>query len=71
MAILSSYSHGEGFVNARHPLPVKSEQVQRLREDKAYPYEEARRELGYAPRRFSEGIALEVARLRKLGLIGA
>ena len=34
---------------ARLPLPVRSEQVLRLREDKAYPYEEARRELGYAP----------------------
>ena len=56
---------------AHLPLPVRSEQVLRLREDKAYPYEEARRELGYAPRPFSEGIALEVARLRELGMIGA
>jgi hypothetical protein len=55
---------------ARLPLPVKAEQVLRLREDKAYPYEEARRELGYAPRPFSEGIALEVARLRELGMVG-
>ena len=37
------------------PLPVKSEQVLRLREDKAYPYEKARRDLGYAPRLFEEG----------------
>ncbi len=51
------------------PLPVKSEQVLRLREDKAYPYEKARRELGYAPRAFPEGIALEVARLRETGLV--
>lgn len=51
------------------PLPVESEQVMRLREDKAYPYEKARRELGYAPRTFPEGIALEVARLRELGLV--
>ncbi|HZA46433.1 MAG TPA: NAD(P)H-binding protein [Rubrobacter sp.] len=53
----------------RLPLPVGSEQVLRLREDKAYPYEEARRELGYAPRSFREGVALEVARLRELGVV--
>ncbi len=53
----------------RVPLPVKSDQVLRLREDKAYPYEKACRELGYAPRPFREGIALEVARLRELGMV--
>jgi nucleoside-diphosphate-sugar epimerase len=51
-------------------LPVSSEQVLRLREDKAYPYDKAREELGYAPRAFKEGIALEVRRLRELGLVG-
>jgi nucleoside-diphosphate-sugar epimerase len=51
------------------PFPIKSEQVLRLREDKAYTYEKARRELGYAPRSFREGVALEVARLRGLGLV--
>jgi uncharacterized protein YbjT (DUF2867 family) len=51
------------------PLPVSSEQVLRLREDKAYPYEKAREELGYAPRAFKEGIALEVGRLREIGLV--
>ena len=51
------------------PLPFGSEQVMRLREDKAYPYEKAGRDLGYAPRRFREGVALEVARLRELGLV--
>ena len=50
-------------------LPVKSEQVLRLREDKAYPFDEARRDLDYAPRPFAEGVALEVARLREVGLI--
>jgi nucleoside-diphosphate-sugar epimerase len=54
----------------RLPLPVSSEQVLRLREDKAYPYEKAREELGYAPRAFKEGIALEVRRLREIGLVG-
>ena len=53
----------------RLPLPIRSEQVLRLREDKAYPYEKARRELDYAPRPFREGIALEVARLRELGMV--
>ena len=53
----------------RLPLPVSSEQVLRLREDKAYPYDKARRELGYAPLAFKEGIALEVRRLREIGLV--
>jgi nucleoside-diphosphate-sugar epimerase len=53
----------------RLPLPIGSEQVLRLREDKAYPYDKAKRELGYAPRSFREGIALEVAHLRKLGMV--
>ncbi len=51
------------------PLPVKSEQILRLREDKAYPYEKAREELGYMPRTFEEGIALEVGRLREIGMV--
>jgi uncharacterized protein YbjT (DUF2867 family) len=53
----------------RLPLPIKSEQVLRLREDKAYPYDRAKRDLGYQPRSFEEGVALEVARLRELGLV--
>jgi uncharacterized protein YbjT (DUF2867 family) len=53
----------------RLPLPVSSEQVSRLREDKAYPYGKAREELDYAPRAFKEGIALEVGRLREIGLV--
>ena len=53
----------------RLPLPIKSEQVLRLREDKAYPYDDARRDLDYAPRPFGEGVALEVARLREVGLL--
>ena len=51
------------------PLPIRSEQVLRLREDKAYPYDKAKKDLGYAPRPFREGIALEVARLRELGMV--
>jgi nucleoside-diphosphate-sugar epimerase len=53
----------------RLPLPVDSGQVTRLREDKAYPYERARHDLDYAPRPFREGVALEVARLRELGMV--
>lgn len=54
---------------ARLPLPIESEQVLRLREDKAYSYEKARQDLGYTPRAFSDGIVSEVARLRELGKI--
>jgi uncharacterized protein YbjT (DUF2867 family) len=51
------------------PLPIDSGQVTRLREDKAYSYEDARRDLDYGPRPFSEGVELEVARLRTLGML--
>lgn len=54
---------------ARLPLPVRSEQVMRLREDKAYSFEKARLSLGYAPRGFEEGIMSEVRRLRELGMV--
>jgi uncharacterized protein YbjT (DUF2867 family) len=51
------------------PLPIGSEQVLRLREDKAYPYEKAKKELGYSPRSFYEGIRLQVAQLREVGVL--
>lgn len=54
----------------RLPLPIKSGQVVRLREDKAYPYEKAKEELGYAPRSFGEGVALEARRLGEIGMVG-
>lgn len=61
-----------GFAESlRLPLAVKSEQVLRLREDKAYPYEKASRELDYEPRTFAEGIALEVDRLREIGSLSS
>jgi hypothetical protein len=50
-------------------LPIDSGQVTRLREDKAYPYVDASRDLEYVPRPFHEGVALEVTRLRKLGML--
>jgi uncharacterized protein YbjT (DUF2867 family) len=51
------------------PLPVKSEQVLRLREDKAYPFAKAREDLGYEPRSFEKGIAAEVERLREIRMV--
>lgn len=53
----------------RLPLPVGSDQVARLREDKAYPYDEASRDLDYSPRPFEEGVVAEVERLRERGVI--
>ena len=53
----------------RLPFPVKSEQVLRLREDKAYTYVDAREDLDYAPRPFGEGVRLEIARLREVGVL--
>jgi uncharacterized protein YbjT (DUF2867 family) len=53
----------------RLPLPFDSGQVMRMREDKAYPYERARRDLDYTPRTFREGVGLEVTRLRRLGMV--
>lgn len=45
-------------------LPIKAEQVLRLNEDKAFPYEEAQREFGFSPRSFAEGIKLELRSLK-------
>lgn len=44
----------------RH-LPIKAEQIQRLVEDKVFPIDAARADLGYAPRSFAEGIAAEAS----------
>lgn len=41
-------------------LPVKSEQILRLNEDKAFGYEDAARDFGYAPMGFAEGIGREI-----------
>lgn len=40
-------------------LPIKAEQVLRLNEDKSFSYEEARRDFGFSPRSFEEGIEIE------------
>jgi nucleoside-diphosphate-sugar epimerase len=46
------------------PFPVRPEQVLRLTESKAVDITPARRDLGFAPRPFPEGIEAEVAMLR-------
>ena len=52
---------------AVRPLPfgraIAPEQVLRLAEDKAFDYAEARRDFGYHPRSFEEGVRLEAAAL--------
>jgi uncharacterized protein YbjT (DUF2867 family) len=45
-------------------LPVKSEQILRLNEDKVFSYEAAARDFGYAPMGFEEGIGREIAGMR-------
>jgi uncharacterized protein YbjT (DUF2867 family) len=49
---------------SRHPR-IRLEQLLRLAEDKAFPIDDAVRDLGYAPRPFPEGITQEA---RELGL---
>jgi uncharacterized protein YbjT (DUF2867 family) len=51
------------------PPRVSAEQVLRLGEDKAFPFDEAHRDWGYAPRGFREGLAEEVRRLRETGFV--
>ena len=41
-------------------LPIKAEQILRLNEDKAFDFDDASRDFGYAPRAFEEGIAVEI-----------
>lgn len=48
------------------PRPrLKAEQLERLAEDKAFDIGPARRDLGYAPRSFADGIAAEAAALAR------
>lgn len=44
-------------------LPIKAEQVLRLNEDKSFSYEEAKRDFGFRPRSFEEGIRSEISKL--------
>jgi uncharacterized protein YbjT (DUF2867 family) len=48
----------------RLPPRLKPEQVLRLAEDRSFPYDEARRDWGYAPRGWRQGLAEEVEALR-------
>lgn len=45
----------------RIKLPFKSEQIQRLNENKAFAHDEAARDFGFEPRSFEEGIRQEIA----------
>jgi uncharacterized protein YbjT (DUF2867 family) len=45
-------------------LPIKSEQILRLNEHKAFPWDEAARDFGFNPRTFAEGLRLEIEELR-------
>jgi len=45
---------------SRNPR-IRTEQVRRLAEDKAFSIDDAVRDLGYTPRSFAEGISAEAA----------
>lgn len=47
-------------------LPIKSEQVQRLNEDKAFDYTDAHQDFQYAPLTLEEGIRLELGEMNLL-----
>jgi uncharacterized protein YbjT (DUF2867 family) len=51
------------------PPRVSAEQVLRLAEDKAFAFDDARRDWGYAPRGFREGLEDEVRVLRQAGFV--
>jgi len=63
-ALLAGYL-GEKIPNGLIDL----EKVKRLQEDKVFDYTEAVQDLGFDPISFEEGIKLEVAALREVGLI--
>jgi uncharacterized protein YbjT (DUF2867 family) len=54
-----------GLERVRLPLPVKSEQVLRLNENKDFSYQDAQTDFGFAPRDFSEGIRLELIEMHR------
>ena len=63
-ALAARFWHALGL-----PPHVSEEQVRRLAEDKAFSYEDARRDWGYAPRGWREGLDAEVEALRHEGWI--
>lgn len=48
------------------PLPIKSEQIERLNEDKAFNHTRAAADFDFAPRSFEEGIREEIAQMKKI-----
>lgn len=48
-------------------LPIRSEQVRRLEEDKAFDIADAVRDLGFSPRPFAEGVRREVEEMGRRG----
>jgi hypothetical protein len=64
VAAFAGLWHGLGL-----PPRVSAEQILRLGEDKVFPYDDARRDWGYAPRSIIEGLTDEVQRLREAGWI--
>ncbi|GAX92055.1 NAD-dependent epimerase/dehydratase family protein [Effusibacillus lacus] len=53
---------------SKKPL-ISVEQIERLQEDKSYPFDKAAADLNYHPRSFFEGIKQEISELKKEGLI--
>jgi len=45
-------------------LPIKAEQVLRLNENKDFSYEEAKRDFGFNPRSFAEGVKTEILNIQ-------
>ncbi|MCT7977399.1 SDR family oxidoreductase [Laspinema olomoucense] len=50
-------------------FPITEEQVLRLQEDKTFEIFKSRKDLGFNPRSFYEGIGLEIEEMRSLGVI--
>jgi hypothetical protein len=51
--------------NAVAPQPrIRVEQVQRIREDKAFDHDAASADLGFRPRTFAEGVRQEASLIR-------
>jgi nucleoside-diphosphate-sugar epimerase len=53
----------------RSRSPIKTEQIRRLAEDKAYSWDSAREDFNYNPGTFVEGIVSEISRLRAIGVL--
>lgn len=47
-------------------IPIKAEQIQRLNENKSFSHDRAIQDFGFAPKSFSQGVALEI---KKMNLI--